>query len=352
MVEIIRDSVKTKLTNQSTNTRSDTMKKQLVMLWIAGTVIGILATGCNRDTTGPQDEQAPVGVTNEEGAMKYYAANDEFVKNDEATFDDQAIETMDYGTFGKIDAEITPLRFGRFIRSITRNIALTILSGDSIAIAHVEKDITGVFKIKGVNGNGDTVIVEKPFNDKSKRNVVFKRIRKQSDRYWLNWLPVATSLVDGGTVLPDNNPPNNKIDLTKLQLFLPNGDTITVTDPTSYYLRYRWTYLFTDGPRDIPELIGGERLRLQATVVSTSPDTDIVALRYGVGTFFKRRMRMQLVSEVNNNGTYTRVFEAPFYVHFHRGFFHAGVDAITRATLYDDVAPYSVNWWGVPYRVF
>ena len=43
---------------------------------------------------------------------------------------------------------------------------------------------------------------------------------------------------------------------------------------------------------------------------------------------------------------------APQYVHFHRGFFHMGIDAITRATLMDDVAPYSVSWWGIPYRVF
>jgi hypothetical protein len=43
---------------------------------------------------------------------------------------------------------------------------------------------------------------------------------------------------------------------------------------------------------------------------------------------------------------------APQYIHFHRGFFHLGLDAITRATLMDDSAPYSVSWWGIPYRVF
>jgi hypothetical protein len=29
-----------------------------------------------------------------------------------------------------------------------------------------------------------------------------------------------------------------------------------------------------------------------------------------------------------------------------------GVDVMTKGTLYDDVAPYAANWWGVPYRVF
>ncbi|MBM2846931.1 MAG: hypothetical protein HW407_2243 [Bacteroidetes bacterium] len=111
--------------------------------------------------------------------------------------------------------------------------------------------------------------------------------------------------------------------------------------------------MFHGGRKDLPQLDPSARIVVQATVVSASPDTDLVALRYGVGTFQKRRFRMQLISEVNNgNGTYTRVYQGPFFVHFHRGFFHAGVDAITRGTLFDDATPYSASWWGIPYRVF
>ena len=38
-------------------------------------------------------------------------------------------------------------------------------------------------------------------------------------------------------------------------------------------------------------------------------------------------------------------------MHFHRGFFNMAVDAMTNETLFDDTAPYSVSWWGAPYRV-
>ena len=47
---------------------------------------GLLVSGCKKDN-GP-DEAAPVGVTNEEQAMQYFAKNDEFVANDEETFAD------------------------------------------------------------------------------------------------------------------------------------------------------------------------------------------------------------------------------------------------------------------------
>lgn len=325
------------------------MKRTIAAFWGLFLMVGFLVGGCNNQSTGPESDLAPVGVTNEQEAMKYFAMEDEFVKNAEATFTDDAVQPMDYGTFGKVDAAITPLRFGRFVTSVTHTATVTTMPGDSIAVVNIQKTIEGVFKIKALDANGDTLadVIEKPFTDHAARNVIFKRVNRDRVRYWKNWLPVATSLVSGGTVAPNNN-----IEITMVQMFLPNGDTITVTDPENYYLRYRWTRLFDGGRKDVPELLGGQRVLLQATVVSSSPDTDLVALRYGVGLFMRRRMHMNLISEINNGGSYTRVYEVPFFVHFHKGWFHAGIDAVTRETLFDDQAPYSVSWWGVPYRVF
>jgi hypothetical protein len=324
------------------------MKKSYAMLLAVMAVVGLLATGCNKDTGNGPDESAPVGVTNEQSARAYFATNDEFVKNDEQTIDDQELQPTDYGTFGKINAEITPLRWGRFVRTVVRTVTRdTVLPGDTIAFVHIHKVISGVFRIRGINGNGDTVLIEKPFVDNADRNLIFKRVGRETRRFWLNWVPIATSLVEGGTI-----PPDNHISITQIELITRN-DTIVVTDPLQYYLRYRWIGRFNQGNKDMPSVDGGMPVLVRATVVSASPDTDLVALRFGVGTFHKRRMRMHIISELNNgNGTFTRVFEAPFVMHFHRGFFHAAVDAATRATLFDDVAPYSVSWWGIPYRVF
>lgn len=323
------------------------MKRSLAVLWSAALLAGTFLVGCNKDE-GP-DEQAPSGVgTTEQSAMKYYATGDDFVQNDEATFADKDVEPADYGTFGKIDAAITPLRFGRFITNVSTSVTVEVQPGDSLAIAHVAKVITGTFKIKALNQTGDTVVIDKPFVDNSNRNVIFKRVGREVRRFWVNWVPVATSLVAGATAQT-----TTPIAVTKLTLFLANGDTITVTDPLGYYLRYRWRALFGGGRQDVPELLGGQRLVLQATILSSSADTDFVALRFGANALQRKRQRMVLVSQVNNgNGTYTRVYQTPFFVNFHPGFFHAGVDAMTRATIYDDTAPYSVSWWGIPYRVF
>jgi hypothetical protein len=88
------------------------------------------------------------------------------------------------------------------------------------------------------------------------------------------------------------------------------------------------------------------------TLNSASADTDFVALRFGFDAFHKRRARLHIISEANNgDGTYTRVYEKTWLTHPHPGYFHAGVDAMTKGTVHDDVEPYSVSWWGIPYRV-
>jgi hypothetical protein len=144
--------------------------------------------------------------------------------------------------------------------------------------------------------------------------------------------------------------PNSSINLTKLE-FITRNDTITITDPLQFYFRYRWLRLFNQGNKDVPEIDGGTPVTIRATLLSASPDTDLVALRFGADPFHKRRMRMQFVSQVQRGTNYERVFQTPFVMHFHRGFFHAAVDAMTKATLFDNQAPYAVSWWGVPYRV-
>ena len=130
--------------------------------------------------------------------------------------------------------------------------------GDSIAIAHVEKEIDGIFKILAKYDPNDSVfvLIEKPFTDKATRNIIFRRVARDPIIYWRNWLPVATSLVEGGT---DPQPVGDEINLTMIQMFLPNGDTITVTDPNSYYLRYRWVRHLSGGPNGGPPFDGGHR---------------------------------------------------------------------------------------------
>ncbi len=330
------------------------MKKTRTILWILSLLVGLAVIGCQKDNvSGSNTDQAPAGVSNEQSAMKYFAQNDEFVTNDESAFADKAIAPTDYDeSFSKVDAAITPLRWGRFVTSVTRTVTVTIQPGDSISVARIDRIIIGTLKIRAISGTGDTSTITKNFQDTSAKNVVFKRMARDTKRYWLNWVPVATSLVSGGT---GPAPAGNAIVITRLE-FTAGGNTVTVTDPLAAWLRYRWLRMFNGGKADVPELMAGELVMIRATVQSQSPDTDMVVLRHGFGLgsgHFKRtKMAMTSQSGPDGNGFYTRTYEKQVPVRIYPGAFHFGVDAITRATLFDDSAPYSVSWWGVPYRVF
>lgn len=329
------------------------MERKAFPLVLATSLMGLFVAGCNNDATGPGNDTAPPGVTNEVEAMKSLALADAFVKNEDQTFGDAAIEPTDDGTFGKIAANIIPVSWGRFVDEATTTATTTILAGDSIATVQVVRNISGTFRIMAKETPDDTslVLIEKPFADQSVRNVIFKRVAHDTTRFWLNWSPVATSLVDGSTT----NPPQDQVvNVTELQFVKPNGDTITITDPTSFYLRYRWNNLpDPSAAEDVPEMSMGQSFSVRATIVSASPDTDIVTLRYGFSPTAHRRMGMPMVSQTENgDGTFTRVYEVTAEIRHLPGFFHAGVLALSRKTLYDDdPASYSVNWWGMPYRV-
>lgn len=332
------------------------MKKRGELWTLAGLVLtGLLIAGCSEDQIGPGDGgSAPVGVTTEEQAIEYYAVNNEFVANEDETFSDREVTAADAGSFGKIDDAVTPIRFGRFITSLTRTVETTYEDGDEIAIAHITKEITGVFKILALNEANEMVMIEKPFTDKAQRDIVFTRVAHDPVHFWRNWVPVSTSLVKGGTL-----PPNDQVKITLVEITL-NGETISITDPLTYYMSYGWMgeQRLRAGLRkgDVPELTGGQPIQLRVTLESSMADEEFVAVRYGYAGLSWRRLPMTLTEESENGGVYTRVYEitasSPLYMHFHRGWFNLGIDAVTNGTLYDDQAPYSASWWGIPYRVF
>jgi len=284
--------------------------------------------------------------------MKYFVQNDDFVNNDEAAFADNTIAPTDYDdSFAKVGAEVTPLRWGRFVTSVTRTVSDPVEYEEGMAVVLIDRTIIGVLRIKAVTGTGDTVTITKNFQDKSAKKVIFKRVARDTKKFWLNWMPVATSLVVGGT---NPAPAGKEIRVTQVELSAGDFHEV-VTDPLATLLRYRWLKMFTGGKADVPTWALGTQITVKVTVESESDEEDLVALRHGFGRgagHFKRT-RMTKISESGPvSGFYTRVYEAQVTMRLHPGAFHVGVDAITSETLFDDVAPYSASWWGIPYRVF
>jgi len=336
-------------------------------MWGLLVIAGLFIAGCAKHSA-----TEPTAAAGLNSAVSSYiqstAGGDMFVQTDVNTFVDNAVQPANYEiggpVLGKVDSAITPLRWGRYKTSVTQVVTTNLLPGDTTAVATITRTVTGNLKIK----IGDTTIITKPFTDVATRNVLFVRRAPKFDFNYHDttkadssksdtvyyWKAVASSLINGATTPA---PAGNEIRITQLDAFTSAGDTISVTDPTQSYLRYwtpgHWGQNHNRRDQDAPDWHGGS-VTLRVTLVSAASDTDIVALRYGfdILKIHGSRRVMPCVSEVKNaDNTYTRVFERTFTVHAHGGYFAMGVDAITRATLFDSNAPYSVNWWGVPYRV-
>lgn len=311
-------------------------------LFMLGLALTLMVVGCKKsEVMAP----GPNWSSDEEYLRYAVTASDsvgELNSSDQASLDDQDYQPMDYGTFGKVPAEIEarikPLRWGRRIENISRSISVQV-AGDT-AIATIVRTINGRLIIAAAYSDTATVpdtIIRKPFTSNVTKKVKYLRVGRGTD-HSRNWRPIGITLVDGGTN-------TNDFGITKLEFFLPNGDSIVVTNPLQFWLHFRFR-----GP-NIPELAGNSTVRMRLTLTSATADTELVVLRYGWRSNFKRRVRVPIISEVNNSGTFTRVYERSWQVHTHRGWFHAMVDAMSKGSLFDDAAPYSNKFWGIPYIV-
>jgi hypothetical protein len=329
------------------------MKKSMLFLGFLAAVVGMLISGCTKkDSLGPADQST--GVTSEKAVMVAAAVSDAFVANgaEVYAFADPRVAPTDYNeSVAKTDSMYAPHRWGRFITSTSEKTTTLSVSGDTLATALVQRTVSGTFKVR-MTINGVDSIVSKPFTDTSAKLVILKKVDSLA-HFWTNWIPVASSLVKGAT---SPSPANNGIVLTELDI-KSSTDSLTITDPLSYWLKYNWLNCFRgDRHRDMPHLNGGESLTVTAKVMSQSADTDVVALRsgFGMGSMHYLRAKMTMVSQTgpDANGYYTRVYTKTTQPRFGIGANHIGVDAITKGTLADPSAPYSVSWWGVPFMMF
>jgi hypothetical protein len=184
-------------------------------------------------------------------------------------------------------------------------------------------------------------VVSKPFTETTTRNVRFWRIAR-TDRPRDNWRFREISGVAGGTT-------NSQITFNQLVAII-GPDTLTITDPTDFYLRFP---AFTG--RRMPSIGGAAGIKVQLTLTSAESDTDLVFLHrpfqwLNPSVLRPARVRMTMVSQAGS-GPYTRVYELTWTGHV-PGRHHFFVSGITRNSLFDDAAPWSTRMWGIPYLVF
>ncbi len=274
-------------------------------------------------------------------AIKQVIESDDFISSVDAALNDGTYLPPNF-EIGSLSKEFYPLRWGRIVKKVTKEYDYEQVN-DTLVVVTITRTVESDLKIAGTYAQGKTIpdtVITKPLSEVFKRKVQVVRVGNADTTRAGRWRVWAVSLVQGGTQ-------NSNIQIKKITLTLPNGNVVEVTDPLNQF--YRPGFL---GHRDgVPSFNPSATVKFTVTVQSATPDTDIVAMTFGVDRFgfFRARKLFQFVS---SNGSGEEVYEADIRVHLHRGSFNAMVHAISRESLFDDSAPVLVSVWGVPYVVF
>jgi hypothetical protein len=235
---------------------------------------------------------------------------------------------------------IVPQQWGRYVTTVTRTISRTDSVGDTVSIARADITFSGNYVIVGtVNGVLDTIT--KPFTASLHRLFRFVRVAN-TNHPRMNWRLDAVSILEGGTS-------NAQISITQVQVVPPSGDTIVATVPDNFFMQLTRGWM----RHPLPQWGVNTTVTVIATVHSTDPDSDLVAMHYSPTGFGLHRSPMTLVSSTANpNGGTDRVYSTTLTIPGNgRKFSHVLVSATTSASLYStDTTQFSSVVWGVPYK--
>lgn len=300
-------------------------------------ILIIIFAGCQESVIDPQETEP---ATDRE-ALQKLAEEDSSLQSFEQVFNEENL--MDFG-MGKIQAEIFPLKVGHRVHLVSRNFEVNI-QGDT-AYATLTNNYEGILFIAASYDSGATIpdtIIQKPFAAVITRNLIFVKVA-HTDRPLRNWRLAAVSLPEGGVI-------SENIDIMKLSIFLPNGDTIVVDSPNDYYLQRHHDWLWRW--RNIPVVPPHDSVLVRVELFSAYESEDFVTVTFGKngygGVMFKRRF--ELISSVQVSGGYEKVYEQRFRTFGFPGFFHAVINAFPRQVIFDDSTPVESSVWGIPYFV-
>jgi hypothetical protein len=299
------------------------MRTQLLLAATLLAAMGLMA-GCSKNTVNGPSSPLPPGnsgsVADQAAVANALSLAPQVVEDGQ--FESSEAATVGGGVPGTL-AAISPIRFWRTITHVERRFQFVFSDSDSTgrpttAVVTVNKLLTGTFNIlTGVPGT-DSVpmdstlhVIRKPLVDHWVRRVLLVR-RPGSDR----WHVVATS----GVKVTSKDATTQ---IASLRVQATGVDT-TLTDPLAFF---RLRRILSFDPDD------------QVTLtVTTMRSDDVVFL-------LLRDHRFRF----HNNGddTYTGVFRLPTLA----GLGHAGVNAFSNGTLFDDKAPYDSQAWLAPFLI-
>ena len=289
---------------------------------------------CQDEVTVDPGDTEP---TTDQAALEKLVDEDASLTSFDYNYNEEGV--MDF--LGKVNTPIYPFRVGQKMRLVNRTLSIDIQ--DTLAYGTLTKTFEGILFIAASydsSANKPDTLIEKPFTAVVTRNLIFKKIA-DTPYPRKNWVLAAISLPEGGTQSPN-------IDLMKMTIFLPNGDTITVDSPNDYFLRRGWGWW-----RNMPIIGRGDSVKISVEVFSNYEEDDFVTLTWGANRWIKHRVKrlFDLVSSTPNGTGWDKVYEQTFVTHQWPGFYHAIINAMPQQVVLDDSTPVEAEAWGIPYFV-
>lgn len=296
---------------------------------------------------------SPNGGTNLHQALEKITNDDQSVQSFEDNYNEQEAMSLSGSQLGK---GLYPIKVGQRMELVDRQ--LTIDYSDSTAVGTLTSTYNGKlfilasFTSETTTRSGyplpDTLVI-KDFTTVITRKILYVKVDNTGDNL-VDWRISAISLPEGGTEA-------SGVIITKLTLIAPDGSTLVIDSPNSFFFQkgpHGSGQSGEHGNRPMLPIFGMHQpVTVRVELQSAYADTDFVTITHGamLGGLGREKARLNLVSETNNGGSYTRVFEGKWYTNMHGGYRHAVVNALAHASVYDSDAAVEENTWGVPYMV-
>lgn len=292
-----------------------------------------LFIGCKEASVDPIASD----INSDTEAMLKLADEDSSISSFEPNYNEESAMSFT----GEVSAEIYPFRVGHKVRLINRNLDVTF-NGDT-AYGKLTMTFEGTLFIAASydpNAGEPDTLIKKPFTSVITKNIIFVKI-DNSIFPRKNWRIAAVSLAEGGVLSPN-------IDIVKLTMYLPSGDTLVINSPNDYYLAMGFGWW-----RQLPIVARDKAVKLRLEVYSAYADTDLVTLTYGAdhNGFHRLKRRFELISSEPSGSGYVKIYEQVYFTHQYPGHYHAIVNALPKQVIFDASAAVESETWGVPYFV-
>lgn len=306
------------------------------------TTVFLFLVGCQDDNNIVNSTTDP---TTDQAALEKIALEDSSTQSFEVNFEEETAIEIENGAFS---TSMCPIKIGKRFTSISRTFNSQIVGDTAYATLTTTYEgqliIEGDLNCLGWPVSSDTTIT-KSFTAQIQRNFIYVKVGNNPNRPLLNWKLIAVSLAEGeAPAIGSDN-----ISIQKITVYLANGDTISTTDPLTYYL------FKNPGNRRILPVFGRNKpVTIEVSLYSAYSEDDFVVLNHGrmINRMHGVKTRFELVSSEPSGNGYLKLYRQTFTTNQYPGFFFAIVEAMPAQVFFETDTSVEASWWGVPYLVF